>query len=69
MSGDWDGERVGGFVCLTNQDGLRIAIRPGSISLAGDADPARDSTILVAAGRSFVLQKPLDETIELLGPR
>lgn len=66
----WDGERVGGFVRLTNQDGLRVAIRPGSISLAGDADQARDSTVLVAAGgRTFVLSKSLDETIQLLGPR
>ncbi|KAA0676733.1 hypothetical protein DS837_30350 [Azospirillum brasilense] len=65
----WDGERVGGFVRLTNQDGLRVAIRPGSISLVGDADPAQDSTVLVAAGRSFVLPHKLDEIIDLLGTR
>ena len=52
-----------GFLMIRDVDGLRHAIRFGSVQLVSDGDPCCDSTVVVVAGRALFVDQPLDEVL------
>lgn len=58
-------ERRSSFVLVQDMDGLRHAVRPGSVSGLHDADPSQMETIIQLGSRAFVVPAPLDTLVEL----
>lgn len=54
------------YLQVIDQDGTRHVIRIAAIQLCSDADPCRDSTAVVVAGRTLIVPLPLDEIVQLL---
>lgn len=50
---------------MQDQDGLRHAVRPGSVSGLHDLDQTQLETLVQLDGRTFVVPAPLDELVEL----
>lgn len=44
------GVRVGHFIVMTDQDGLRHAVKLGSVLAASDRDECQDETVLQLPG-------------------
>lgn len=58
------GSRVGAFVVFIDGDGLRHAVRLGSVLALSDGDEAQDATILQLPGaRAIRVLAPLDEVL------
>ena len=59
------GERVGGFVLLIDEDGLRHAIRCGAVLALSDADSAGGDTIMqLSGGRTVTIRRPVGEVLD-----
>lgn len=62
------GQRVGGFLVLTDAEGLRHALRPGAVMAASDTDESQTTTCLqCTGGRTILVQVCLDEVLSWLG--
>ena len=62
------GERAGGWLLFTDQDGLRHAVRLTAVLALSDTDPAQDGTLVQLAGqRALVVAVPLEEALGWLG--
>ena len=48
------GQRVGGFLVLVDEDGLRHAVRCGAVLALSDADGTGSDTIMVLPGNRVV---------------
>ncbi len=58
------GQRVGAFVVFIDENGVRCAIRPGSVLALSDGDEARDTTVMqFAGGRAVRILSPLEEVL------
>ncbi len=63
------GRRLGGYLLLVDTDGLRHAVRLGSVLAASDADPSQDMTLLQLPGaRTLLLPQSLDQVLRWLAP-
>jgi hypothetical protein len=59
------GERVGGFVVLVDEDGLRHAIRCGAVVALFEADGTGSDTIMqLTGGRAVTIRRPVGEVLE-----
>ena len=56
-------DRVGGFLKVVEENGCRHLVSIRAIQLISDADPCRDETVMIVAGRAFRLLQPLDEVL------
>lgn len=62
------GERIGSFLVLVDQDGVRHAVKPGAVLCVSDADQGRDATVLqLPGGRVLLVPQPMDEVLDLMG--
>jgi hypothetical protein len=58
------GERVGGFVVLTDEDGLRHAVRSVAVLALSDADGTGSDTVMQLPGNRVVtIRRPIDEVL------
>lgn len=58
------GERVGGFIVLTDEEGLRHAVRLGAVLALSDADGAGTDTVMQLPGnRAVTIRHPIDEVL------
>ena len=58
------GMRVGAFVVLTDDEGLRHAVRLGSVLALSDADSCQDTAIMqMPGGRTVLIRAPLEEVL------
>lgn len=58
------GARVGAFLVFVDGDGLRHAVRLGSVLALSDGDETQDATILqLPGGRAIRVLAPLDEVL------
>ncbi len=58
------GSHLGGFVLLTDADGIRHALRLGAVLALSDGDPCHDSTMVqMPAGRTLLIHTPLEKVI------
>ena len=59
------GERVGGFVVLTDEDGLCHAVRCHAVMALSDADGTGSDTVLQLSGNRVVtVRRPMREVLE-----
>ena len=59
------GERVAGFVVLTDRDGLRHAVRAGAVLALSDAGDAGGETVMQLTGsRAVVVRRPMHEVLD-----
>ena len=64
MSAAVTGMRVGAFVVLTDDEGLRQAIRLGSVLALSDADNCQDTAVMqLPGGRTVLIYAPLEEVL------
>ena len=64
MSAAVTGMRVGAFVILTDDEGLRHAVRLGSVLALSDADSCQDAAVmLMPGGRTVLIRAPLEEVL------
>lgn len=62
------GRRVGAFVVFVDENGVRYAVRFGSVLALSDGDDRRDTTVLqLPGGRAVLIQAPLDEVLGWFG--
>jgi hypothetical protein len=58
------GGRAGAFVVFVDGEGLRHAVRPGSVLALSDGDEAQDTTVAqLPGGRVIRILAPLDEVL------
>jgi hypothetical protein len=58
------GGRAGAFVVLVDSEGLRHAVRPGSVLALSDGDEAQDTTVAqLPGGRALRIAAPLEEVL------
>lgn len=58
------GRRIGSFVVLIDGDGLRHAVRLGSVLGLSDGDERQDTTVLqMQGGRALLVQASLEEVL------
>ena len=58
------GMRVGAFVLFVDDEGLRHAVRLGSVLALSDADSCQDSTVMqMTGGRSVLIRASLEKVI------
>ena len=61
------GERIGGFVVLVDEDGLRHAVRCHAVLALSDADGTGSDTVLQMSGNRVVtIRRPLSEVLTWL---
>lgn len=65
--GSTTGQRIGGYLLLTDTEGLRHLARISSVSLASETDPCGDELCLVISGRPVRVLASLDEYLEWIG--
>ena len=65
--GTVSGARVGPYLLLRDQAGLRHIARINSVTLVSEADEVGDETILVISSRPIRLSATLDEVMDWLG--
>jgi len=59
------GRRMGPFVMFADNDGLRHAVRLGSVLALSDADACCETTLLLMpGGRVLLIQFPLNEVLQ-----
>lgn len=64
------GTQVGRYVVLRDHNGLRHAIRRGSVVAASDSDPCQDATLLqLPGGRALVVAEPFETVLAWLEER
>ena len=56
-------DRMGGFLNVVEADGCRNLVSIRAIQLIRDADPCRNETILVVAGREIHIFQPMDKVV------
>lgn len=57
--------RVGSFVLFSDENGVRYAVRLGSVLALSDGDEARESTVLqMPGGRAVLVPVTLEEVLE-----
>lgn len=62
------GGRVGAFVVVIDGDGLRHAVRLGSVLALSDGDEAQDTTVMqLPGGRAVRVLAPLEEVLGWFG--
>ena len=58
------GMRTGAFIVFTDDEGLRHAVRLGTVLALSDADSAQDATVMqLPGGRCVLIRAPLDEVL------
>jgi len=58
------GQRVGAFVVFADDEGVRYAVRIGSILALSDADNCQDATIMqLPGGRALLIRATLEEVL------
>lgn len=58
------GQRVSGFLVLTDIDGCRHAVRLSAIQSLSDTDSCRDTTLMILpGGRQVMLPHRLDDVL------
>ncbi len=58
------GQRVGGFLVLRDDEGLRHAVKAGAVLALSDADDAGDATVMhLTGGRVVVVRRSIDEVL------
>jgi hypothetical protein len=76
MSGDHDtgdmnstmsGTRIGPYLLLRDQAGLRHIARINSVSLVSEIDEVGDETMLIISSRPIRLSATIDEVLEWFG--
>ena len=61
------GRRIGPFLLLVDCDGMRHAVRLGSVMALSDGDEAQDTTVVqFPGGRSLRILAPLEEVLDWL---
>ena len=56
--------RVGAFVLLVDDNGVRYAVRLGAVLAMSDGDESRDTTIMqMPGGRAVLIRTPLEEVL------
>ena len=56
--------RVGSFVLFSDENGVRYAVRLGSVLALSDGDEARESTVLqMPGGRAVPIRASLEEVL------
>lgn len=62
------GRRIGAFVVFTDENGLRHAVRLGSVLALSDGDDRQDTTVLqLPGGRAILIQAPLGDVVGWFG--
>ena len=57
--------RVGAFVLLTDENGVRYAVRLGAVLALSDGDKSRDTTVMqMPGGRAVPIRAPLEEVLK-----
>lgn len=65
MSAAVTGMRVGAFIVLTDDEGLRHAVRLGSVIALSDADSSQDTAVMqMPGGRTVLIRAPLEEVLQ-----
>lgn len=65
MSATTVNRRVGAFVLFADDNGVRYAVRLGSILALSDGDETRESTVLqMPGGRAVLVPASLEEVLE-----
>ena len=58
------GTRMGAFVLFVDSDGLRHAVRLGSVLALSDADSCQDTTVMqMPGGRAVLIRASLEEVV------
>lgn len=58
------GQRVGAFVVFADDEGVRYAVRLGSILALSDADSCQDATVMqLPGGRSLLIRATLEQVL------
>ncbi len=58
------GERVGGFVVLTDEDGLRHAVKSGAVLALSDADgTGRDTVMQLTGNRVVTIRQSMEQVL------
>ncbi len=58
------GGRVGGYIVIKDEDGLRHAVRPGAVLALSDSDETGESTVMTMPGnRVVMIRRGLDEVL------
>jgi hypothetical protein len=58
------GERVGAFVVFVDENGLRHAVKLGSVLSLSDADDRQDRTVMqMPGGRVVLIHAPLEQVL------
>lgn len=65
MSAAVTGMRVGAFVILIDDEGLRHAVRLGSVLALSDADNCQDTAVMqMPGGRTVLIRASLEEVLQ-----
>jgi hypothetical protein len=59
-------ERLGQFIEVEGEDGVRNVVRVNAIQLLCDVDELREETFMMVANRTILVREPLDEIREVL---
>ena len=58
------GQRVGAFVVFADDEGVRYAVRLGSILALSDADGCQDATVMqLPGGRALLIRATLEQVL------
>jgi hypothetical protein len=58
------GQRIGAFVVFIDANGVRCAVRLGSVLALSDGDERQDTTVMqLSGGRTVLIQAALDEVL------
>lgn len=56
--------RIGAFVMLVDDDGVRYAVRLGAVLALSDGDESQNTTIMqMPGGRAVRIKEPLEEVL------
>ncbi len=62
------GQRVGGFIVLVDEEGMRHAVRCGAVLALSDMDETGTDTVMVLpGGRAVTIRRPLHEVLSWFG--
>ena len=67
MNGTMSGTRIGPYLLLRDQSGLRHLARINSVSLVSEIDEIGDETLMVISSRPIRLSATIDEVLGWLG--
>ena len=64
MSTTLDNRRVGSFVLIVDDNGVRFAVKLGAILALSDGDESRETTVMqMPGGRAVLIRTPLEEVL------